>query len=90
MQGRWGAGARPLWAIGDGQWFRSAHGHEGDALAVRIPRNALSAGIQCPLAVDGEEVVVVAVLEINFQAPSAIGLPMHWMRGGIPLVEITH
>ncbi len=58
-------------------------------LAIWMAGSALGAGIQSKLAVHFEEVLVMAVLQENFQAPSPVGLANHRMLFAVPVVKLA-
>ena len=63
---------------------------ERNFFAAMISRRSLRAGIKRRLAVHHEHVVMMPVRHGHIQAPRPVGLPLHGVRGGFPIVEIAH
>lgn len=51
--------------------------------------DAFSLGIQAGFAVHEEPVVMFAGGQVELEFPDSIGHPLHWVRRGIPVVEVA-
>ena len=67
----------------------STHRKHRHFLVFFVARDALRAWIQFRLAVHGEEIVVMAVVQRHLQHPIAIRLAFHGMRIGMPVIEVA-
>ena len=59
-------------------------------MSLMIAGGALSARIEDRFAVHQETVVVLTTVERDFEQPTAIGLALHRVGDGIPIIKIAN
>src|SRR5947209_6481195 len=80
-----------------GSWVRepvylvhSAHGNGRNSFVPRVPGNSGRLRIEHWLTIHEETVPMVSVRQGHLKKPRTIHASFHWMRGGIPSVEIAN
>ena len=63
--------------------------NERDFLIFLIAGNALGAGIQRGFSINEELIMMMTVMKRDLKQPGAIGLPLHRVCGGVPVIEIA-
>ena len=67
----------------------STYGDERSLGPLVVAGNALRAGVEHRFAIDQEAVMVVPMIQLDLNEPSAVRLALHGMGRQIPIIEIA-
>jgi len=68
----------------------STHGQQRDSLILVISGRAKGVGVEHRFAIHQELVAVMAMRQLDFGRPCAIGAAAHWVRPGLPSIEVAN